>query len=65
MSEEFHEFRYCCERFYNSINPVFADWEIMAIYFHVMCYEGHTKIKHNYCFASEYLKCWFSILASV
>ena len=39
--------------------PEFTDQEIMTIYLYTMCHEGHTKVKHIYRFASDWLRPWF------
>jgi hypothetical protein len=64
VCEYFEELQYYCERFSNNNNPRFTDQEIMTIYLYSVHNQGHTKIKHIYRFADEYLRGWFPLLGS-
>ncbi len=64
ICEYFEELQYYCERFSNNNNPEFTDQEIMTIYLYVIHHQGHTKIKHIYRFADDYLRLWFPKLGS-
>ena len=64
ICDKFEELQFYCERFSNNNKPEFTDQEIMTIYLYTMQHEGHTKVKHIYRFASEWLGSWFPKLGS-
>ena len=64
ICDKFEELQFYCERFSNNNEPEFTDQEVMTIYLYTMCYEGHTKVKHIYRFASDWLRPWFPKLGS-
>lgn len=64
ICDYFKELQYYCERFSNNNNPKLTDQEVMTIYLYVLHHQGHTKVKHIYRFANEYLREWFPCLGS-
>jgi hypothetical protein len=64
ICDYFNELQYYCERFSNNNKPKFTDQEIMTIYLYALHHQGHTKVKHIYRFANEYLRAWFPHLGS-
>ena len=64
VCEKFEELQFYCERFSNNNQPEFTDQEIMTIYLYAINHAGHTKVKHIYRFASDWLRSWFPKLGS-
>ncbi|MGF7139775.1 transposase [Roseimarinus sediminis] len=64
VCEKFEELQFYCERFSNNKQPEFTDQEIMTIYLYAINHAGHTKVKHIYRFASDWLRSWFPKLGS-
>lgn len=64
ICDYYNELQYYCERFSNNNTPKFTDQEIMTIYLYALHHQGHTRVKHMYRFADEYLRTWFPHLGS-